>query len=147
MLVPLFRVAIRPPKLSTVQGTRTLLFRPPATPSNCQGFVDEAHVFPTLPRKRKPLIFDREGLRASAHSLRSFPTYLHFCYLLVARCTLRLCHAPVPFPSRRYTNPKTESKAVTLKDDPQTAVTGLCPDSVLCYLGEYQSLLIHAYDS
>src|SRR6266702_3374073 len=43
----------------------------------------------TSPRKHKPLIFDREALRAFARSLCSVQLS-HF---------LPLCHAPVPFPS------------------------------------------------
>src|SRR6266702_707371 len=42
--VPLFRATIRPGS-QLVQGTRTLLFCPPATPSNCQRIDDETHIF------------------------------------------------------------------------------------------------------
>src|SRR6266571_1593004 len=102
VLVPLFRATIRPPWLSTGSRTRTLLFCPPATPSNCQGIDDETCIFrpssarsgphppvATSPWKHKPLIFDREALCAFARSLCSVQLS-HF---------LPLCHAPVPFPS------------------------------------------------
>src|SRR6266702_5048474 len=83
VLDPPFRATIRP-WLSTGSRTRTLLFCPPATPRNCQGIDDEPRIFrpssarsgphppvATSPRKHKPLIFDREALRAFTRSLCS----------------------------------------------------------------------------
>src|SRR6266702_1313747 len=119
------------PNSRLVQGTRTLLFRPPAMPSNFQGIDDEAHVFPTsISSLRDPAHPSRPSLGNLNPSfsiekhfvlppiLCSFPNLVTFSLPLSRSraSTFRLCHAPVPFPSRHHTKPKTESKAVTLKD-------------------------------
>src|SRR6266702_2236660 len=100
-LIPLLRAATCqcPHVFSSdpVQRTKTLLFTP-ATPRNCQGIDDENHVSDTCqlapggsahPSRPclghfYPLIFDREALRASAHSLCThIPYSLNVIYLRV----------------------------------------------------------------
>jgi hypothetical protein len=84
---------------------------------------------PSRPRlgTRKPLISDREALRASAHSLCSLPGYLYilaifFKYVQDSDSELvhfenigSPYHAPAPFPLGGVPN-LTQSKAVTRKD-------------------------------
>ncbi|KAH9046731.1 hypothetical protein EDB84DRAFT_619475 [Lactarius hengduanensis] len=91
-----------------VQGTRTLLFRPPATPSNCQGIGDEAPRFPTLIsslRAHSPVATSPRKREPPSPIKKHFVLQPNLCAVRQLSCFLATAsHAPASFPPNAILN-------------------------------------------